>query len=509
MGKGSITNELHFKNLQVGDNDLIGNKFNGHDLHIDLRAKGIDSSHLVWNKESDDNTTFEIAADKPDRQAIRNESNRVKQLYHLDNIYGTDAFDLIYNKLFLDTDVLHLHLIHNLNFDIQLLPIITRLKPTVWTLHDPWSLSGHCIHHYKCDKWQTGCGDCPLLSVPFLMEQDNTALNFEIKKTAIQNSQLDIIVASTWLEKQVKLSPIFKNARIHLVPFGIDHEVFKPLDKTSVREELGISSDAVVLLARCDYSGFKGLEYIEYLLEKLKTNKKVVLILVGDHLKRYSSKIEVKEYGWIKDDALLVKVYSASDIFLMPSTVDTFGMMAVEAMSCKALPIVLEGTALPDTIDAPRHGVVVKRNVEEFLKVVQYYIEHPEEREKKATQCMAFARKKYNKDKYIENILNIYQSAIRRHSVAPHDQYLLKQIRKYQMIEPSVTPGKKRDAEFDIPIEEKSFVFRVKRFLLNFLRKTPYYKKLEQIEVKSHEATKRIAGVELELKKLKDDPTKF
>ncbi|MDR1236516.1 MAG: hypothetical protein LBJ96_05950, partial [Holosporaceae bacterium] len=155
--KNASSEKPLFFNTQIGDNDLIGNKFNGHDLHIYLREQNIYSDHLVLNKQSNDPHTYPYP-------------------YPFSN-----KFDILRNRSFLKSDILHLHLIHNNVIDISLLPIITKLKPTVWTVHDPWALSGHCIHHFDCEKWKTGCGDCPYPDKPFAINFDDTALQFELK----------------------------------------------------------------------------------------------------------------------------------------------------------------------------------------------------------------------------------------------------------------------------------------------------------------------------------------
>jgi hypothetical protein len=36
----------------------------------------------------------------------------------------------------------------------------------VLTLHDAWLLSGHCAHSFDCERWKTGCGECPDLTIP-------------------------------------------------------------------------------------------------------------------------------------------------------------------------------------------------------------------------------------------------------------------------------------------------------------------------------------------------------
>ena len=159
------------KNLQISSYDLIGNKFNGHDLHLYLREKGISSKQMVLYKESTDVNTIPYPFEMKD-------STR----------------ELIKNKNFYEADIVHLHLVHNI-MDLNYLPLMSRLKPMVITLHDPFFFGGHCVHHFDCDKWQKHCYDCPYLNEMFRIERDYSALNFELKKNAIQNSNISAIVA--------------------------------------------------------------------------------------------------------------------------------------------------------------------------------------------------------------------------------------------------------------------------------------------------------------------------
>lgn len=426
---------LNVENLQISDNDLIGNKFNGHDLHFYLRDRNIDSKQLVWNKESMDENTFKIARSKPNREEIYEQTLLMQKQYSLNGILNPLGYDILRDPLFLNTDVVHLHLIHNHIFDIQLLPLMSRFKPIVWTLHDPWALGGHCIHHFDCEKWKKQCGDCSSLKVPFGLQSDNSALNFALKKDAIKNSNFEIVVASEWMKRKVEQSPIFEGKKINIIPFGINQEIFKPSDRSDLRKKLGIQKDALAILFRSDHSGFKGMDVINYVLKNIHSKKSIVLLVLKDKLKENSKNFEVKEYGWVNDDKLLAQIYSASDIFLMPSTVEAFGMMAIESMSCGTLPIVLDGTALPDTVNAPECGVATKRDKEEYLKAVQYYIDHEDERNERAKKCLEFARKNYNKDDYVDKIIKVYEEAMIKHKLSEEDKFLLEQLKK------NVVPG--------------------------------------------------------------------
>lgn len=427
----------NFKNIQIGDNDLIGNKFNGHDLHLYLRENGIDSSHLVWNKESKDENTYVIAAEKGDRTRIKKEALEIQSRYCLDSINNPVAYDILYNSIFLNSDIVHFHLINNHIFDIQLLPIISKIKPVVWTLHDPWALGGHCVHHFDCEKWKKQCDDCPYLDEHFKLDKDNSALNFEIKKMAIQNSNFDVIVASKWMKEKVEQSPIFKGKKIHLIPFGVDQDIFKPfINKDLIKMELGIPKDSFVITFRCDYSGFKGMDYIEYIINNLATNKKVYFLALKDKIKTKNERFGFKEFGWVKDDNMLSKIYNASDLFLAPSKADAFGLMVVEAMSCGVLPIVLDGTALPNTINAPDCGISVKRDKEIYTKTVKYFIDHNKERENRSKKCLEFAKEKYDKKKYVNRMIEVYKKVISNNKMSDDGECLLNQLKNYMAVEP-------------------------------------------------------------------------
>ncbi len=396
--------------LQIGDNDLIGNKFNGHDLHLYLREKNIDANHIIMMKLSDDKNTFLFLRTKSEKKFTES---------------------LIFSDLFLDADIIHLHLIHNTLFDLNYLPIITAMKPTVITLHDPYFLGGHCIHHFDCEKWKSFCKDCPNLDSPFPLKRDSSAFEFAMKKHIIQNSNITAIVASKWMENKVAQSPIWQGKTIHRLPFGINQDIFKPEDKNKIRKDLNIPQDATVLMFRSDLSPFKGLDLIKNALKNLKTDKKIVLLTVAQKgkLKELKNKFDIREYGWLKDDKLLAKLYQASDLFLMPSTQEAFGMMAIEAMSCKVPVLALTGTALPDVINSPQCGLAV--DADKFSTELQRLINTPEEIKERGEKSLTFAKENYDKEVYINKMINIYKEVIANHKTDAETEFVFEQLNKY------------------------------------------------------------------------------
>ncbi len=399
-------------NLQISSLDLIGNKFNGFDLHLDLRKNGIDSKHLVFIKESDDVNTYR---------------------YNFDTKDATK--ELLQKEIFLDADIVHMHLIHNI-IDLNYLPIISKLKPTILSLHDPFFLGGHCVHHFDCKKWQTQCMDCSYLNEPFALEKDISALNFKLKEQAIQNSQITAIVASQWMKNKVQQSPIWQGKKIYLLPLGVNQELFKSVSSESAKKKFEIPKESIAIMFRSDTGSFKGLDILKQTLSCLKNQETITLITVGEtgRLEEFKNKFNVIEYGWIKDDELLASLYQACDIFLMPSRQETFGMMAVEAMSCGKMVLALEseGSALPEVIYSPVCGLAV--TIDNFARELQRLIDDPNEIVERGKKSLEYAQKKYSKDVYVKETMKIYSEVMAEHKITKEYELLLNQLKKYASI---------------------------------------------------------------------------
>ena len=403
-------------NLQVSCSDIMGARFNGRDLHKDLNKRGIKSKHLVWSKNTNEPDTVQISRDLENRVDLNKSLGELERLYSAQSLFHPFSYDLMFNKEFLGSDIVHYHLIHNNFFNFSHLPILTKLKPTVWTIHDPWAVTGHCIHPMGCEKWKTGCGNCPDLKNYFEIKNDTTALNWEIKKEAILNSKLDIIVASEWMYDLVSASPMFKNAKLHIVPFGLDLSKFKPMDSAVEKKKLGIPTDNIVISFRSTDSKYKGLDYIKAALNNLKTDKKITLLTFNDKglVEELKDKYQVIDLGWVDKEIELVSAYNASDIFLMPSRAEAFGMMAIEAMACGKPSIVMSGTALPCVVKEKEGGgvVVPQGDIEKFTEEIKRLVENKDARKSIGDRAYKLAQENYSIQKYLNTVVELYGQII-------------------------------------------------------------------------------------------------
>lgn len=404
--------------LHVNNVDLIGNRFNGYDMQIALNSKGIVSNQVVMDRMGNDPHTICLTEYRND-SFLQTRIMKCEDQLSLHAMLYPYLFRLMEMPVFKQADIVHYHLLHNYFGSLPILPHIIKRKKSVLTIHDPWLFTGHCIYPMHCDRWKVGCGNCPNLNVNFSMQKDQTALQWAIKKESLSKVHMDLIVASKYMMDFVRESPITKDfVNVHLIPFGIDIELFSDnRNKKEIRRRLAIPEKNFALCFRADPGPFKGFKCIEQMLQRLSVEKPVTLIAVGNPgmLSAYRNKFQILDLGWVTDNAIMADLYCASDLFLMPSTAEAFGLMAIEAMASGRPVVVCEDTSLPDITFAPECGISIPQNDSgSMCRVVTRLINNPEECQKRGKIGRELAQKNYDFKDYIKRHIDLYECMLNR-----------------------------------------------------------------------------------------------
>ena len=401
------------KILQVNGYQSPGRRFNGLSLKPYLAELDIQSKQLVWEQDRQEQDVISLQGKAVHK--INRLTRGVERVFSLQSQLYTNGLHVKRLPEFREADLIHYHIIHSGFLSMQSLPGLTTLKPTVWTLHDPWAMTGHCIHPFDCGRWKTGCGSCPDLNTDFKINSDTTALNFRLKRFAYRRSNFEVIVASQWMENMVGLSPLFDGVTVHRIPFGLDLQYFKARDQAQAKARLGIEADRLVLCFRSVLNDFKGLKYVIDALERLQVNVPICLLTLNDkgRIQQFKDRFQVVELGWINDDEIMRDVYDATDLFLMPSLADSFGLMAVEAMAFGKPTVCFEGTALPEVIFSPQAGVAVaSRDSQALVNAIERLIRNPEERIQRGQRSRELAEKHYDIRMQAERTADVYRQVI-------------------------------------------------------------------------------------------------
>ncbi|GAU83434.1 glycosyltransferase [Bosea sp. BIWAKO-01] len=409
---------MTLKVLQINTSDVVGSRFNNFDIRHLLAAEGVESAHLVWNKlsNSPDSRRF---FDLPGARLANKVIGRLESMLSIHSRLQWQAYALALSNAYRTADIVHFHIIHDGYFSLDALRFLTRGKPSVWTWHDPWPMTGHCIYSLECERWQKGCGQCPSLDLPFAMRKDRTAEQFAWKKRVVAESRAQIVVASSHMRDMAARSPIAAGQSIEVIPFGIDLKRFHPVDPQPAQARLGVLPGRLVIGVRAFAdSPYKGFEYVVEALRRLPNMGVPLTILTTHgkgHLNEFIGRHQVIDLGWVNDDATMMDSFAATDIFLMPSTAEAFGMMAIEALAFAKPIIVFEGTALPEVAGAPDVAIATPmRDAASLAEAIERLVRSPDERQRRGAAGRRWAETHYSDGDFARKMAALYRKVAQR-----------------------------------------------------------------------------------------------
>ena len=170
-------------------------------------------------------------------------------------------------------DLVWLHNIHGYFINVKMLFDWIKSRPDMqvkWTLHDCWAFTGHCVHFTfaKCDKWKTGCFNCPEKGRYPKAIFSNAKRNYAVKKrtfTGIKN--LTIIACCNWIKEQLKQS-FLKDYPIVLEYNNVDLSDFLPTP-SDFREIHQLQDKKLVLAVASSWTDRKGFFDLNKISRKL------------------------------------------------------------------------------------------------------------------------------------------------------------------------------------------------------------------------------------------------
>ncbi len=388
-------------------------------LHHGLMKNGIDSKILCGIKNLNSPYTVQIPRPKIFEKIIE----KITWRMGLNDIHCLSSFGIKKMSVYLNADVLHIHSMDGNYFSYLALPTLTRDKPTVFTLHNMWALTGHCSHSYDCDKWKTGCGKCPYPNRYPVIKRDATKIEWKLKQWIYKHSNLFLITISEWSKALVKQS-ILKRFPTYHIPNGVDIGVYQPLDSEQCRSILGIPTDkkVIMFMARTldpsSLHGFtKGGDLLIKALNALPKSLKseIILLLVGKKGEAIAevSGIKTLNLGYIGNDRLKAVCYSAADLFVHPARVETFGLTIIESMACGTPIIAFRTCAIPELVRPGVTGYVAQpENPEDLSRGIVQLLEDNDLRYNMRLKCREIASKEYTLDLNIIRHINLYRQIL-------------------------------------------------------------------------------------------------
>lgn len=310
-------------------------------------------------------------------------------------------------------DIIHLHNIHGyyLNYVVLFKYLYKKNIPVVWTLHDCWSLTGHCVHFdaINCNKWKVGCNLCPAINnYPKSILLDRSQRNYNLKKKYFTSlSNMVIVPVSYWLEGVVKQSFLSKYPT-RVICNGVDTDLFTP-QNINLKKKMGLEGKFILLGVATTWNENKGLyDYIK-LSYRLSENYKIILIGINRKLRKRLPQtiITIDRTNNLNE---LVDYYSMADVVLNLSYEESFGLTTVEGLACGTPSIVYDRTASPELITSQTGYVVKAGKIEDVVASINKIKNIG--KEKYSIACRQRAISYYNMNNNFKAYVDLYNSIL-------------------------------------------------------------------------------------------------
>ncbi|MBW8001521.1 MAG: glycosyltransferase [Planctomycetes bacterium] len=370
------------------------------------RVLGHDSTMLVGKKLSHSQLSFSFPVEAD--TLILNKCRQAGQWDY--EFHGSHK--LVDNKLIRSADILHFHNMHGGYFNPFSISALSQLRPTVWTLHDMHSITGHCAHSFNCEKWQSGCGDCPFLNVTYPLVVDTSAQLLQDKKLIYDHSYLQIVTPSLWLKNKVEKS-VLGNHPVELIYNGIDTTTFSPCDKNESRKSFGIEADAFVIgsvahggaLQNQWKGGYYSKAVMDILHDKLD---KLVFVNIGSNQKSEDSR--VINIPHISSESELAQAYSALDVFLYTPIADNCPLVVIEALACGVPVVTFNVGGVPELVRDGYNGYVLGfRDVSGLAQSLIKLAKDAGQRGEFSRNARQWATSKFEHNLVSQQYLSLYQ----------------------------------------------------------------------------------------------------
>ncbi len=184
--------------------------------------------------------------------------------------------------------------------------------------------------------------------------------------------------------------------RLTYLPNGVDTASFSPLNRSEEwRKRFGNGEKPIVLfVSRLVWE--KDLRILAQAYDQLRSRRTdFEMVIVGDGHARQELQAMMPGAHFLgyQSGRTLSESFASADIFVFPSTTETFGLVTLEAMASGLAPVAAEIGGAAEIIQEGRSGLFARPlNSRDLAKKVEWYLDNPNHRKIIADHALARAQ---------------------------------------------------------------------------------------------------------------------
>jgi glycosyltransferase involved in cell wall biosynthesis len=336
--------------------------------HQALWASGVDSRMLVRFKATDDPT---VEVFQPPRGVVRRAMRALRRWdlrRKVTQAAPASAFAMARSEIGAEL-VRHLPPADVVNIQFgwdfvdypDFMSKLSPAMPVVVTMHGLENFTGGCSYTAGCEGFHRACGDCPQLT--HRGPGDLSAKGWKVRREAFaarRPGKLHFVADSHWMAGEARKSSLLRNYPVSVIHYGLDTEIFRPLDRAGARAAFGVPAGMKVVAFAADSVSDprKGVHHLLAALQGMV--EKPFLLTWGRDRVGLPNGFSGLHLGALESEHLTALACNAADIFAMPSVEEAFGQTALEALACGTPVAAFAAGGIPDIVRHEKTGLLAK-----------------------------------------------------------------------------------------------------------------------------------------------------
>ena len=208
---------------------------------------------------------------------------------------------------------------------------------------------------------------------------------------------------------------------VEVIPNFICESQYTRIENSPLRDELAPNGEKLLVHVSNFRPVKRAADCVEILAKLKQSGEKVRLIMVGDGPERAAVIYRAEQLG-VKEETIFVgkraniaDYLGISDIFLLPSELESFGLAALEAQACELPVIATRIGGIPEVVNDGESGFLsdigdIEKMSADTLKLLQ----NEELRRSFGLRGRELAIQRYSTDKIIPHYISFYEQVLQK-----------------------------------------------------------------------------------------------